>query len=104
MERLVRARGKSHGDNGCVPGGDVYIEFPYESATFQHEKAPGNVFRRFYAQAERETPTQFRSLPPRHVRRPAHHAGRLLSRLNPGAVLDGGIEWWQTLFPTRRIC
>ena len=34
--------------------GDVYIEFPYESATFRYEQATGKVFRWFYVQGMRE--------------------------------------------------
>jgi hypothetical protein len=34
--------------------GDVYIDYPYESAKFRFEKASGKVFRRFYGELEKE--------------------------------------------------
>ncbi len=34
--------------------GDVYLDFPYESAKFRREQATGKVFRRFYGQQEKE--------------------------------------------------
>jgi hypothetical protein len=37
--------------------GDVYLDFPYESAKFRYEKRTGRVFRRFYGKAEVEIPS-----------------------------------------------
>ena len=34
--------------------GDVYLDYPYESAKFRFEKESGKVFRRFYGQPEKE--------------------------------------------------
>ncbi len=38
--------------------GDVYLDFPFESAKFRYEKATGKVFRRFYGQPEKEIPPE----------------------------------------------
>ena len=34
--------------------GDVYLDFPYESARFRYDKQTGKVFRHFYGKPERE--------------------------------------------------
>jgi hypothetical protein len=39
-----------------LPGGDLYLDFPYEDAKFRYEQASGKVFRRFYGQPEKEIP------------------------------------------------
>ena len=36
--------------------GDVYLDFPYESAKFRFEHDTRKVYRRFYGEAEDEIP------------------------------------------------
>lgn len=53
---------------------DVYLDLPYKSARFRHERSTGRVYRRFYGEPEQEIPS---SSPLYHD---AIAAGREISR------------------------
>jgi len=56
LEGIVQVLGVSHGDDGCAPGGEVFIEFPSERAIVSERAVLVHIFRKFDTSSAREIP------------------------------------------------